>query len=82
MWDRVSNANLVIVKAISKLTTMEANTATRWKYAFAIIAMGRAAISMDASARDDKPDLCAACVRLLASATFVPCRILSQRSIG
>ena len=75
IWDRVSNANLVIVKAISEFTTMEANTATRWKFAFAIIAMGKAAISMDAFARSDKPDLCAACVRHLASATLVPCRI-------
>ena len=75
IWDRVSNANLVIVRAISDLTTMESNTATRWKFAFAITAMGKAAISMDAFARNDKPDLCAACVRHLASATLVPCRI-------
>ena len=75
IWDRVSNANLVIVTAISELTTMESYTATRWKFAFAIIAMGKAAISMDAFARSDKPDLCAACVRHLASATLVPCRI-------
>ncbi len=75
IWDRVSNANLVIVRAIYELTTMESNTATRWKFAFAIIAMGKAAISKDAFARNDKPDLCAACVRHLASATLVPCRI-------
>ena len=75
IWDRVSNANLVIVRAISELTTMESNTATRWKFAFPIIAIGKAAISMDAFARSDKPDLCAACVRHLASATLVPCRI-------
>ena len=53
IWDRVSNANLVIARAISELTTMESDTATRWKLAFAIIAMGKAAISMDAFARND-----------------------------
>ena len=37
--------------------------------------MGRAAIGMDAFARNDKINLCAACVRHLASATLVPCRI-------
>ncbi len=75
IWDRVSNANLVIVRAISELTTMESNTATRWKFVFAVIAMGKAAISKDAFARNDKPDLCVAGVSHLATASLVPCRI-------
>ena len=37
--------------------------------------MGKAAISMDALARNAQPDLCAACVRHQASATLVPYRI-------
>ncbi len=82
IWDRVSNANLVIVRAISDLTTMESIPRSTCKFAFAIIAMGKAAISMDAFARNDKPDLCAACVRHLASATLVPCRIGLSKTIA
>ena len=82
IWGRVSNANLVIGRAISDLTTMESIPRSTCKFAFAIIAMGKAAISMDAFARSDKPDLCAACVRHLASATLVPCRIGLSKTIA